>query len=158
MILSQNKIPNQISIFDQNLEFRWKNFVDPKFAQNCSKVNSQWDWAINKISTQISIFDENLRFRWKIVVHPKFAQNCSKVNSEWDWAKTKFRTRFRFLIKNWNFDEKFWFTQNLLRIALKSIASEIEPKQNSDPDFDFWSNFGFSIKKFGWAKFCSELL
>ena len=38
--------------------------------------------------------------------------------------------------------------KNVLRIALKSIPGEIEPKQNSDPDFDFSKKVGFSMKNF----------
>ena len=40
-------------------------------------------------------------------------------------------------MKNLISAEKFFETENFLRIAQKSISSEIQPKQNSDPDFDF---------------------
>ena len=40
-------------------------------------------------------------------------------------------------MKNWISTEKFFGTEIFLRIALKSIPSDIKPKQNSDPDFDF---------------------
>ena len=37
-----------------------------------------------------------------------------------------------------DFGEKiFRARKNFLRIALKSISSDFQPKQNSDPDFDF---------------------
>ena len=42
-----------------------------------------------------------------------------------------------------------FMTENFLRIALKSISSDLEPKQNSDPDFDFSKKVGISIKNFG---------
>ena len=37
--------------------------------------------------------------------------------------------------------KKFLLKQNFLRIALKSLSSEIEPKQNYKPDFDKIWNF-----------------
>ena len=40
-------------------------------------------------------------------------------------------------MKNWISEKKFFVTGNFLRIALKSNSSDIQPKQNSDPDFDF---------------------
>ena len=51
-------------------------------------------------------------------------------------------------MKNWISDKKFFVTENFLRIALKSISSDIPPKINSDPDFDFSKKVGFSMKNF----------
>ena len=53
-----------------------------------------------------------------------------------------------FLMKNWISMEKIFGTEIFLRIALKSISSDIKPKQHSDPDFDFSEKVGFSMKNF----------
>ena len=54
--------------------------------------------------------------------------------------------------------ENFFLTENFLRIALKSISSVLEPKQNSDPDFDFSKKVGISMKNFGRSKIQPKLL
>ena len=61
-------------------------------------------------------------------------------------------------MKNWISTEKFFGTEIFLRIALKSISSDIKPKQNSDPDFDFSKKVGFSMKNFGRSKIQPKLL
>ena len=48
-----------------------------------------------------------------------------------------------------DFGEKiFRDRKNFLRIALKSISSDFQPKQTPHPDFDFSKKIRFSMKKF----------
>ena len=54
--------------------------------------------------------------------------------------------------------ENFFLTENFLRIALKSISSDFQPKQNSDPDFDLKKKVGFSMKIFWKSKNQQKLL
>ena len=61
-------------------------------------------------------------------------------------------------MEKWDLDGKFFLTENFLRIALKSISSDLEPKQNSDPDFDFSKKVGISMKNFGRSKIQPKLL
>ena len=62
-------------------------------------------------------------------------------------------------MKNWISEKKFFVTEIFfLRIALKSISSDFQPKQTPQKDFDFSKKIGFSMKIFWKSKNHKKLL